>query len=121
MSICPALQGTARARVLYTDLGLSSGPSSPDTHPTQPWGYLGLARPHRSGIHYTWRLPTLGVPSQCVIVLQGGTDTQLPCNFLAMLGGALQAQDQILDFLTIIMQHSHGSGKACKSSQGRQS
>jgi len=34
----------------------------------------------------------LGVPSQHVILLQGGTNTQLPCNFLAMLGGTLQAQ-----------------------------
>jgi len=74
-----------------------------------------------SGIHYAWRLPTLGIPSKCVILLQGGTDTQLPCNFLAMLGGTLQAQDQILDFLAFIMQHSHGNGKACKSSQGRRS
>ena len=40
-------------------------------------------------------------------------------NCLAMLGGTLQAQHQIVDSLVINIQYSRDDSKGCKSSQGR--
>jgi len=67
--------------------------------PRWPSSSNTVARPECT-IHGDCR--PLGIPNQRIILLQGRTDTQLPRNCLAMLGGTLQAQDQIVDSLVII-------------------
>ena len=82
---------------------LSLAPSSSNTTS----GYLGLARFHRSGIHYTWRLPMPWKhPIDAALLCKAGTDGQLPC----IDRWPMQAQGQICSITVFIIQCLPGSG-----------